>query len=104
MKNIDINILQLAQGAVQEKLDQEFEKIFENIQDPNPVLLAPYRTFIEVKQPENKFIFRMKDGPRGAIFEADGGAWRNQAILNIKTFLEEQLANEIASGKITILA
>lgn len=35
MKNIDINILQLAQGAVQEKLDQEFEKIFENIQGPN---------------------------------------------------------------------
>lgn len=35
MKNIDINILKLAQGAVQEKLDREFEKAFENIQDPN---------------------------------------------------------------------
>lgn len=35
MKNIDINILQLAQGAVQEKLDREFEKVFENIQNPN---------------------------------------------------------------------
>lgn len=35
MKNIDIDILQLAQGAVQEKLDREFEKVFENIQDPN---------------------------------------------------------------------
>lgn len=35
MKNIDINILQLAQGAVQEKLDREFEKVFENIQDSN---------------------------------------------------------------------
>ena len=35
MKNIDINILQLAQGAVQEKLDREFEKVFENIQDRN---------------------------------------------------------------------
>lgn len=75
-----------------------------DVKVPNPVTLAPYRTFIEVKQPESKFIFRMKDGPKGAIFEADGGAWRNQAILNIKTFLEEQLTNEIASGKITILA
>ncbi|WP_462271007.1 hypothetical protein [Ligilactobacillus agilis] len=75
-----------------------------DVKVPNPVTLAPYRTFIEVKQPESKFIFRMKDGPRGAIFEADGGAWRNQAILNIKTFLEGQLTNEIASGKITILA
>ena len=35
MNNIDINIFQLAQGAVQEKLDREFEKVFENIQDPN---------------------------------------------------------------------
>lgn len=50
---------------------------------PNPVVLAPFRTFLEVEQPESQFIFRMKDGPRGAIFEADGGAWRNQAIKNI---------------------
>ena len=48
---------------------------------PNPVTLAPYRTFLEVEQPESDFIFRMKDGPSGAIFEADGGAWRNEAIL-----------------------
>ncbi|MYV09867.1 replication terminator protein [Ligilactobacillus salivarius] len=40
MKNIDINILQLAQGAVQEKLDREFEKVFENIQDPNVNAIA----------------------------------------------------------------
>lgn len=31
----------------------------ENIKVPNPVILAPYRTFVEVKQPESKFIFRM---------------------------------------------
>lgn len=40
MKNIDINILKLAQGAVQEKLDREFEKVFENIQDPNVTATA----------------------------------------------------------------
>lgn len=40
MKYIDINILQLAQGAVQEKLDREFEKVFENIQDPNVNAIA----------------------------------------------------------------
>lgn len=71
---------------------------------PNPVDLAPYRTFLEVTQPESQFIFRMKDGPRGAIFEADGGAWRNQAIVNIREYLKEQLSEEIESGRITILA
>ena len=58
---------------------------------PNPVTLAPYRTFPEVAQPESKFIFRMQKGPTAALFEADGGAWRNTAILNIKDYLQEQL-------------
>ena len=75
-----------------------------DVKVPNPVTLAPYRTFVEVEQPESKFIFRMQGGPRGAIFEAEGGAWRNQAILNIKKYLENQLSDEIKNGKITILA
>lgn len=33
----------------------------------------------------------MQEGPKAAIFEADGGAWRNKAILNIKGYLQEQL-------------
>ncbi|MDM8100962.1 hypothetical protein [Oceanobacillus oncorhynchi] len=71
---------------------------------PNPVTLAPYRTFLEVEQPESDFIFRMKEGPRGAIFEADGGAWRNTAIANVRDYLAEQLATELTEGRITILA
>lgn len=71
---------------------------------PNPVNLAPYRTFLEVEQPASDFIFRMKDGPRGAIFEADGGAWRNQAISNVRDYLADQLSHEIASERITIIA
>lgn len=46
----------------------------------------------------------MKDGPRGAICEADGGAWRNQAIVNIREYLYEQLEEEIKSKRVTILA
>lgn len=71
---------------------------------PNPVTLAPYRTFLEVAQPESAFVFRMKDGPRGAIFEADGGAWRNQAITNIREYLKVELELEIKLEKITIIA
>ena len=62
---------------------------------PNPVSLAPYRTFPEVEQPISKFIFRMQSGPRAALFEADGGAWRNQSILNIKNYLEKELEKAI---------
>lgn len=60
---------------------------------PNPVKLRPYRTFLEVEQPESQFIFRMKDdkGVECAIFEADGGAWKTEAKQNIKAYLKEQL-------------
>lgn len=63
---------------------------------PNPVTLKPYRTFIEVEQPKSSFIFRLKeskyeDGVRCALFEADGGAWKNEAVKNIKEYLEREL-------------
>lgn len=62
---------------------------------PNPVNLMPYRTFLEVKQPASDFIFRMKSscGVQCAIFEADGGAWQNEAMSNIKEYLEAELAD-----------
>jgi hypothetical protein len=74
------------------------------VEVPNPVSLAPYRTFVEVIQPESNFVFRMKNGPRCALFEADGGAWKLQAMRNIQTYLEEALKGEIESGKIIIIA
>ena len=61
---------------------------------PNPVRLAPYRTFLEVDQPESLFIFRMKeraDEINCALFEADGGAWQMEAMQNIKSYLQEEL-------------
>lgn len=61
---------------------------------PSPVNIIPYRTFLEAEQPASSFIFRMrstKDGVQCAIFEADGGAWKNQAMKNVKAYLSEQL-------------
>lgn len=59
---------------------------------PNPVTLRPFRTFMDIQQPESKFILRIKadkdEGPRCALFEADGGAWKNGAIAGIKAYLE----------------
>lgn len=62
---------------------------------PNPVILKPYRTFVEVDQPLSQFVFRMKqdkyDGIQCALFEADGGAWKIEAMKSIKEYLKEQL-------------
>lgn len=57
---------------------------------PSPCILRPYRTFHEVEQPASAFIFRMRsgnNGPECALFEADGGAWKNHAMDNIRKYL-----------------
>jgi hypothetical protein len=76
----------------------------EDVKVPNPVLLAPYRTFVEVDQPASAFVFRMQNGPTAALFEADGGAWRNTAIDNVATFLCEELSDLIEANQIVVIA
>ena len=34
---------------------------------------------------------RACDGVQCAVFEADGGAWKNRAMENVKAYLQEQL-------------
>ena len=63
----------------------------EKIDLPNPVVLKPYRTFIEVDQPEVQFVLRMRAPAQLALFEADGGAWRNKAITSIAYWLNGAL-------------
>lgn len=69
----------------------------ENVLVPNPVTLKPYRTFLEVDQPESKFVFRIseRDGaPMFKIVAADGGLWKYQAVKNIKNYLQENIDAE----------
>ena len=69
----------------------------QEVEVPSPCRLMPYRTFTEVAQPMSNFIFRVKDNDRYgvtcALFEADGGAWKNEAKANIKAYLEKELAD-----------
>ena len=63
---------------------------------PNPVALRPYRTFNEVEQPESQFVFRAREGRDTimfALFEADNGAWRGEAMRNIKAYMKEHVAD-----------
>ena len=59
------------------------------------VRLSPYRTFREIVQPESQFLLRLKTSDNGtvqaALFEADGGAWRNEARLRIAAYLKEHI-------------
>jgi len=56
---------------------------------PSIVTLRPFRTFSEVEQPASEFLFRIqsKGGKiEAALFEADGGRWKIEAMRNIAKF------------------
>lgn len=87
-------------GMSQEVTVRAGVKPRENVKVPNPVELAPFRTFTEVKQPASPFIFRARRGgdgvpPQLALFEADGGAWRLDAVRRVHAWLEERLENAV---------
>lgn len=74
---------------------------------PNPVKLRPYRTFLEIEQPESSYVFRIKDSERGPAFklvEADGGLWKNATMKRIKEYLEFELSEELVKHNITVIA
>lgn len=71
---------------------------------PSPAELRPYRTFLEVEQPSSPFIFRIDKDGDCALFEADGGLWKNHAMKNIKEYLESELQEEIENKYLTVIA
>lgn len=67
---------------------------------PRTVALRPFRTFRDVKQPISEFVLRLQGGgngqpPTAALFEADGGAWRIEAMGLIADYLRENLAKDV---------
>lgn len=67
------------------------------------VRLTPFRTFLEVEQPESEFLLRVKEGQVG-LFEADGGVWKMVAKKRVKEWLENQLQDLIESGYVVVMA
>lgn len=82
-------------GYAQEVKTARGVALLDRTKVPNPVVLAPYRTFREVGQPSSAFVFRLKRGagdkPGCALFEADGGLWRLKAIEAIGVWLRQQI-------------
>ena len=71
---------------------------------PNPVVLRPFRTFQEIEQPASKFVLRVNaSGPTCALHEADGGAWKNKAIMSIKIWFDCELKKLIENGVVTVI-
>lgn len=68
---------------------------------PNPVTLAPHRTFPEVVQVESPFVLRLRaeGAVQAALFEADGGLWAYRTVQLLAAALREMV-----DGKVVVLA
>lgn len=57
------------------------------------ITLKPIRTFSDVDQPESLFLLRLRQQDKGlpsvALFEADGGAWKDEACRRIAEWLRK---------------
>jgi hypothetical protein len=76
---------------------------------PSIVTLTPFRTFREVAQPAAPFVLRVNGGngatlPSVGLFEADGGAWRLQAVESIGDWLRTAFYSSDDNKQIAILA
>lgn len=83
----DATVVREDDGVTQKVTARAGVVLKETVPVPNPVWLAPFRTFPEINQPISPFVLRVKkqgDGITAALFEADGGAWRNEAIYLIR--------------------
>lgn len=67
------------------------------------VPLAPFRTFLEVEQPESEFLLRVNDDGDIGLFEADGGVWKLDAKQNILSYFKIRLVPLIEAGRVVVM-
>lgn len=74
------------------------------------VTLKPFRTFHEVEQPDSDFIFRVQHsdtkGNLCALFEADGGRWKNIATETVRQWLTNAVhgSHELQVNALAVIA
>ena len=66
---------------------------------PNPVVLAPYRTFPEIKQPESMYVFRVHQNgselPSVSLTATESSQWKIDAIAEISKYLSDGLKDAV---------
>ena len=67
------------------------------------VVMKPFRTFVEVEQPESEFLLRINDRGEIGMFQADGGVWKLEATRNVAAYFEKELKDLIDSGRVVVI-
>lgn len=70
----------------------------ENFEVPNPVFLAPYRSFPEIEPPLSPFVLRINPGLKVALHETAPGVWAVDTATKIQEYLQSKLYNTVAES------
>lgn len=77
--------------------------LLQNVQVKSRVKLKPFRTFIEVEQPESEFLLRISGDGKIGLYEADGGVWKLEATRNVAGYFENALKDLIDNGDVVVI-
>ena len=67
------------------------------------VKLIPFRTFLEISQPESEFLLLVDKDKGVGFFGADGGVWKLEAKSNIAKYFEEHLKDLVDAGNVVVM-
>lgn len=90
-------------GVTQEVTVKSGVSLAKTVQVKPRVKLTPFRTFLEVSQPESEYLVRVDKGNQIGLFEADGGIWKLEAKKNIAVYFERELADLIEAGEVVVI-
>ena len=90
-------------GVTQETTVKSGVSLAKTVQVKPRVKLIPFRTFLEVSQPESEYLVRVDKGNQIGLFEADGGIWKLEAKKNIAMYFERELCGLIEVDKVVVI-
>lgn len=92
-------------GVSQNAIVKSGTALKKNVSIQNPVWLAPFRTFSEIKQPSSPFIFRTKESGNGitcALYKTSECNWEIEAVNSIRGYFKEHIEKDKADKVVII--
>lgn len=99
----EANVTSTDNGVTQQVEARAGIALLDTIQIKPRVSLQPFRTFLEVAQPESEFLLRLDENGRVGLWEADGGVWKLEAKRLIASWLGDALADLVEVGSVVIM-
>ena len=90
-------------GVTQTVTAKQGISLKETVQLKPRVTLQPFRTFLEVPQPESEFLLRINERGEIGLFEADGGVWKLEAKRNVAAYFEKELKDLIEEKRVVVM-